>query len=105
MEHCGDQIDYKKVYSSRPLQIASGSEKPRASITTLSIHLCCRLVASAQFVTMLPASVMRCSNSDQSLKVPIKRPVNGGPVGIGTLKIAHAARQQDFSLSAFTELQ
>jgi hypothetical protein len=105
MELCADQIDYKKIYSSRPLQIASSSEKPRAPIATLSIHLCCRLVASAQFVTMLPASVLRFSNSDQSLKVPIKLPVQRRPVGVGTLKMARAARQQDFSLSAFTELQ
>ncbi len=59
----------------------------------------------AQFVTMLPASVLRFSNSDQSLKVPIKLPVQRRPVGVGTLKMARAARQQDFSLSAFTELQ
>jgi DNA-binding transcriptional LysR family regulator len=36
----------------------SGSEMPPAPITILSIHLCLRLVAGAQFVTMLPASVL-----------------------------------------------
>jgi hypothetical protein len=50
MEYRADQIDCEKVYFSRPFQIADSSEKPRASITTPSIHPCCRLVASAQFV-------------------------------------------------------
>jgi DNA-binding transcriptional LysR family regulator len=65
----------------------SGVEIPRAPITTLSIHLGCQLVASAQFVTMLPASVVRFSNYNQFLKVlPIKLPTQRRPVGIVTLK-------------------
>jgi DNA-binding transcriptional LysR family regulator len=64
-----------------------GSELPLAPITTLSIHLCLRLVASAQFVTMLPASVLGFGNRDESLKVlPIKIPVRRRPVAIVTLK-------------------
>ena len=47
----------------------NGSEMPQAFLTTLSIHLCCRLVASGQFVTMLPASVLGFGNRDQSLKI------------------------------------
>jgi DNA-binding transcriptional LysR family regulator len=66
---------------------ASGAKMPRAPIATLSIHLCCRLAASGQFVTTLPTSVLRFSNRDRSLKVlPIKLPEQPRPVGIVTLK-------------------
>lgn len=66
---------------------ASNAAMPRAPITTLSMHLCCRLTASAQFVTMLPASILRFGNRDRSLKVlPIKLPAQRRPVGIVTLK-------------------
>lgn len=65
----------------------SGSEMPRAPLTTLSIHLCCRLVASGQFVTILPASVLDFGNRDQSLKIlPIKFPFHQRPVAVVTLK-------------------
>ena len=65
----------------------SGSEMPRAPITTLSIHLCCRLAASGQFVTMLPASVLSYGNGDRALKVlPIRFPWHRRPVAIVTLK-------------------
>jgi DNA-binding transcriptional LysR family regulator len=65
----------------------SGCAMPPAPITTLSIHLCLRLVASAQFVTMLPASVLGFGNRDESLKVlPIRIPVARRPVAIVTLK-------------------
>jgi DNA-binding transcriptional LysR family regulator len=66
---------------------AGGAELPRAPITTLSIHLCCQLAASSKFVTMLPASVLRFGNLDQSLKIlPIKLATQRRPVGIVTLK-------------------
>jgi DNA-binding transcriptional LysR family regulator len=65
----------------------SGSEMPPAPITILSIHLCLRLVAGAQFVTMLPASVLGFGNSSESLKVlPIRIPAGRRPVAIVTLK-------------------
>jgi DNA-binding transcriptional LysR family regulator len=64
-----------------------GFEMPAAPITTLSIHLCLRLVADAQFVTMLPASVLGFGNRDESLKVlPIRIPARPRPVAIVTLK-------------------
>jgi DNA-binding transcriptional LysR family regulator len=66
---------------------AGSAEVPRGPITTLSIHLCCQLTASSQFVTMLPASVLRFSNLDQSLKVlPINLRAQRRPVGIVTLR-------------------
>ena len=65
----------------------SGCEVPQAPLTTLSIHLCCRLVASGQFVTILPASVLGYGHRDQSLKIlPIKFPLHQRPVAIVTLK-------------------
>lgn len=66
---------------------ASGTDLPRAPVTTLSIHLCCQLVASTQFVTMLPGSIIRHGNHDGSLKVlPIRLPAQPRPVAIVTLK-------------------
>ena len=66
---------------------ASNAKMPREPVTTLSIHLCCRLAASGQFVTTLPTSVLRFGNLDQSLKVlPIKLPAQPRPVGVVTLK-------------------
>ncbi|MBI2738736.1 MAG: LysR family transcriptional regulator [Rhodospirillales bacterium] len=66
---------------------ASGVEPPRAPVTTLSIHLWRRLAAEAQFVTMIPMSVLRFGKRDPSLKVlPIKLPVQRRPVGVITLK-------------------
>jgi DNA-binding transcriptional LysR family regulator len=66
---------------------ASGLPVPAALLTTLSIHLCCRLVASGRFVTLLPTSFVRFSTKDLALKVlPINLPVQPRPVGIVTLK-------------------
>ncbi|MBR1280291.1 LysR family transcriptional regulator [Bradyrhizobium sp. AUGA SZCCT0283] len=65
----------------------NGAEIPPTPLTTLSIHLCLRLVAGAQFVTILPASVLGFGNRDESLKVlPIKIPMKRRPVAIVTLK-------------------
>jgi DNA-binding transcriptional LysR family regulator len=53
----------------------SGLSMPRTPLTTLSIHLCCRLAASGHFVTLLPSSIVRFSGRDLSLKVlPVKLP-------------------------------
>ncbi len=72
---------------ARELFRAGGAEMPRAPITTLSIQLCCRLVASGRFVTTLPTSILRFGGRDLSLKVlPIKLPVQPRPVGVVTLK-------------------
>jgi DNA-binding transcriptional LysR family regulator len=66
---------------------AAGTAMPSAPITTLSMHLCCRLAASSNFVTMLPGSILRFNNLDQSLKVlPIKLAPQRRPVGIVTLR-------------------
>jgi len=47
----------------------SGLSMPRTPLTTLSIHLCCRLAASGHFVTLLPSSIVQFSGRDLSLKV------------------------------------
>ena len=66
---------------------AGNAKIPPALVTTLSIHLCCQLTASSQFVTMLPTSVLRFSNLDLPLKVlPIKLAAQPRPVGIVTLR-------------------
>ncbi len=72
---------------ARELFRAGGAEMPRAPITTLSIQLCCRLVASGRFVATLPTSILRFGGRDLSLKVlPIKLPVQPRPVGVVILK-------------------
>ena len=66
---------------------AGGGKMPRAPITTLSMHLCCRLVASGRFVAILPGSILRFGGHAQTLKrLPIKLPAQPRPVGIVTLK-------------------
>jgi DNA-binding transcriptional LysR family regulator len=53
----------------------SGLNMPRTPLTTLSIHLCCRLAATGRFVTLLPSSIVRFSGRDLSLKMlPVKLP-------------------------------
>ncbi|MEH2528938.1 MULTISPECIES: LysR family transcriptional regulator [unclassified Bradyrhizobium] len=66
---------------------AGGAEMPRAPVTTLSMHLCCRLVASGRFVATLPISILRFGGHDQALqRLPINLPKQPRPVGIVTLK-------------------
>ena len=66
---------------------ASGVEMPHAPVTTLSMHLCRRLVESGRFVAIVPVSLLRFGGHDQALKrLPIKLPVQPRPVGIVTLK-------------------
>jgi DNA-binding transcriptional LysR family regulator len=72
---------------ARDLFRASGTEMPLAPVTTLSIHLCCRLAATGRFITTLPTSVLRFGGGDRSLKVlPLKLPKQPRPVGVVTLK-------------------
>jgi DNA-binding transcriptional LysR family regulator len=66
---------------------ASGMEMPQAPVTTLSIHLCCRLAAGGRFITTLPTSVLRFGGLDQQIKsLPVKLPKQPRPVGVVTLK-------------------
>ena len=66
---------------------ASGLQTPAAPVTTLSIHLSCRLVATGRFVTTLPSSILHFGATDLGLKVlPVKLPTQPRPVGIVTLK-------------------
>lgn len=52
-----------------------GIQAPDAPITTLSLHLCCRLAATGRFVAVLPASVARFAGGDLGLKIlPVRLP-------------------------------
>jgi DNA-binding transcriptional LysR family regulator len=69
----------------------SGLSMPRTPLTTLSIHLCCRLAATGRFVTLLPSSIVQFSGRDQSLKMlpvnlPRKSAGSVASVAIVTLK-------------------
>jgi DNA-binding transcriptional LysR family regulator len=66
---------------------ASGLQVPRAPLTTLSIHLCLRMLATGRYVTTLPRSILHFSGKDLSLKVlPIKLLAQPRPIGIVTVK-------------------
>jgi DNA-binding transcriptional LysR family regulator len=66
---------------------AHGLEVPRAQITTLSIHLCCRLAASGRFVTLLPTSILKFNGKDLPLKsLSLDLVSQPRPVGIVTVK-------------------
>jgi DNA-binding transcriptional LysR family regulator len=66
---------------------ASGLELPQAPLTTLSMHLCCKLVASGRFLATLPTSILRFGGKNLALKVlPVKLPIQPRPVGIVRLK-------------------
>ena len=66
---------------------ACNLEMPRASLTTLSIHLFLQLVITGRFVAMLPGSVLRLSGKNWPLKIlPIKLPIQPKPVAIMRLK-------------------
>lgn len=66
---------------------ASGLQVPRAPPTTLSIHLCLRMLATGRYVATLPRSILHFSGRDLSLKtLPIKLPAQPRPIGIVTLK-------------------
>jgi len=60
---------------------------PKATLTTLSIHLFLQLVATGRFVAMLPRSIFRFAGRNRPLKIlPVKVPVKPLPVAIMKLK-------------------
>jgi DNA-binding transcriptional LysR family regulator len=66
---------------------SGGLETPRAPVTTISIHLAVRLLASEPLVALLPSSVLNFGGYEQTLKVlPVKLPVQQRPVGAIMLK-------------------
>ncbi|MGY4479542.1 LysR family transcriptional regulator [Bradyrhizobium sp. USDA 3364] len=53
----------------------NGMVTPGAPVTTLSLHLCCRLAATGRFITLLPASVARLGGRDLGLNIlPVRLP-------------------------------
>src|SRR6187399_2759041 len=66
---------------------ARGLSTPNISLMTLSVHLRANMVASGQFITTFPNSVVRLHADRLSLKVlPVDLPVRPWPVAIVTLK-------------------
>jgi DNA-binding transcriptional LysR family regulator len=64
----------------------SGVEYPRARLTTLSMHLCCRLAATGEFVTIVPGSILRFAPRNNLKALPVELPRQSRPVAIVTLK-------------------
>lgn len=66
---------------------SNGLQLPHASVTTLSINLMVRLLATERVVTLMPGSVLRFGGHEQTLKVlPVKLPIQQRPVGAIMLK-------------------
>jgi DNA-binding transcriptional LysR family regulator len=64
-----------------------GLKAPNIVISTLSIPLRNELVATGQFITLLPASVIHTLGARYALKVlPVELPAHRSPVGIVTLR-------------------
>jgi DNA-binding transcriptional LysR family regulator len=69
---------------------ARGLSIPNISLMTLSVLLRANMVASGQFITTFPNSVVRLHADRLALKVlPVDLPVRPWPVAIVTLKIGH----------------
>jgi DNA-binding transcriptional LysR family regulator len=65
----------------------TGMPHPRKGVAIGSIHLHIALVASNQFLAIVPGSILRFSAQRFALKVlPVKSPIPPSPVGIMTLK-------------------
>jgi DNA-binding transcriptional LysR family regulator len=66
---------------------ANGMDVPTRSVTTMSVHLQVGLLATQQYFTMFPGSLMRFGAGRLSIKgLPIKLAVPPIPIGIVTLK-------------------
>jgi DNA-binding transcriptional LysR family regulator len=67
---------------------ARGIEMPKISVETLSVHLRNHMLASGQFITALPRSVLRLHADRFSLRaLPVNMPARPWPVTMVTLKI------------------
>ena len=75
---------------------ANGLELPAKTVMVISAHLQLGLLATEQFFTMFPGSIMRFGSTQLSIKgLPIALPVRAIPIGVLTLKgrmISPAAR-------------
>jgi DNA-binding transcriptional LysR family regulator len=64
-----------------------GLAVPRASVITLSIHLCSAMVATGRYVSLLPSSLLRLAGKRLSFRIlPVELPSLPRPVGIVTVK-------------------
>ena len=60
---------------------------PKIAVTTFSVHLRTHLLATNEFIAVMPRSVLLLNAKQFSLKsLPIKLPVQGFPVAVVTLK-------------------
>ena len=65
----------------------SGLEVPRRAVATISVQVMTGLLATRQFIAMLPGSVIHFSGKRFSIQgLPIKLPVPGLPIAIITLR-------------------
>jgi DNA-binding transcriptional LysR family regulator len=66
---------------------AQGLEVPNISMRTLSVHMRTQLIATGDFITTLPRSVLHLYAERYSLKaLPVDLPARPWPVSIITLK-------------------
>ena len=94
-------------FSHRRSVSRNRTEHVSQPITTLSIHLCCRLAATGHFVTLLPSSIVQFSGRDLSLKMlPINLPRKSAvSVAIVTLKNRTLNPAAEIFMNAFANSQ
>ena len=65
----------------------SGLESPPATVVTVSLHLCMRVIETGRWVGLVPASVMRFGGRQMQIKVlPVKILPPPAPVGFITVR-------------------
>jgi DNA-binding transcriptional LysR family regulator len=86
---------------------ANGCDMPRPCLTTFSVHLRTSLVATSDFVTILPGSILRFNPDQYAVKaLPIELPGRPWPVAAVTLKnrtLSPAVRQFIDHVREFTQ--
>jgi DNA-binding transcriptional LysR family regulator len=69
---------------------ARGLSGPKISLMTISMHLRANMVASGQFITTFPRSILRFHGDRLSLKaLPVDLPVRPWPLAVVTLRNRH----------------
>ncbi len=79
-----DRRNYQVIATAFQMR---GVEMPRISMKTISVHLRAHMVATGNFITTLPRSVIHLSAGRLGLKVlPVDLPNSNWPVKIATLR-------------------
>ena len=79
-----DSLYYSRVAKAFK---ARGLDPPKSGVLTFSVHMRANLLATGQYITMLPRSILNLDAAARSLKqLPVDLPVLPWPIAIVTLK-------------------